>query len=229
MVAMILVRRMGQRYRVAGPGPGHVPAGSPYHAPVELLLIRHARPLRLELDEGPADPALDPVGVAQAEALAGWLADERLDALYTSPLRRARETAAPVAERLGLVSTVADGVAEWDRDASSYIPTEELPVAAPEVWAAMTGGDWEALGIDLPAFLHRVTTTLDGIAADHRGQRVAVVCHGGVINAWAARVLGLDRTLFFEPDYTSCSRFLVSSAGQRSVRSLNETAHLPRR
>ena len=195
---------------------------------MELLLIRHGRPERLELDEGPADPPLDAAGRDQAAALAGWLADEGLHALYASPLRRARETAAPVAERLGLPATVADGVAEWDRDASAYIPTEELPEAAPEVWAAMTGGDWEALGIDLPAFLHRVATTLEGIAAAHRGQKVAVVCHGGVINAWAARTLGIERTLFFEPDYTSCSRFLVSSAGQCSIRSLNETAHLPR-
>lgn len=190
------------------------------------MLIRHARPERLELDEGPADPPLDATGAAQAEALASWLVDEGLDALYTSPLRRARETAAPVAARLGLQPVVADGVAEWDRDASAYIPTEDLPRVAPDVWRAMTGGDWDALGIDLPAFLHRVATTLERIAADHRGQRVAVVCHGGVINAWAAQVLGLSRTLFFEPDYTSLSRFLVASSGQTSVRSLNEAAHL---
>ena len=43
----------------------------------------------------------------------------------------------------------------------------------------------------------------------------------------ATTVLGLDRVLYFEPDYTSISRVLVSRAGTRSIRSLNETAHLP--
>ena len=53
-----------------------------------------------------------------------------------------------------------------------------------------------------------------------------MVCHGGVINTWAAHVLGLETTLFFEPVYTSISRFLASASGERSLASLNEAAHL---
>ena len=68
-------------------------------------------------------------------------------------------------------------------------------------------------------------STIDGLAADHRGERIAVVCHGGVINAYAATVLGLDRMLFFSPDYTSISRVLIG-AGVRSIGTLNETPHL---
>jgi probable phosphoglycerate mutase len=52
------------------------------------------------------------------------------------------------------------------------------------------------------------------------------VCHGGVINAWAAHLLGLPRVLFFSPHYTSLNRFVAASSGQRSVVSLNETGHL---
>ena len=61
---------------------------------VQLLLIRHALPVRLEIVEGAADPELArPAGASRA--VAGWLASERIDALYTSPLRRAVQTAAP--------------------------------------------------------------------------------------------------------------------------------------
>ena len=47
-----------------------------------------------------------------------------------------------------------------------------------------------------------------------------------MINAWAAHVLGIDAPIFFDPGYTSVQRFLAASTGERSVRSLNETAHL---
>jgi probable phosphoglycerate mutase len=53
-----------------------------------------------------------------------------------------------------------------------------------------------------------------------------VVCHGGVINAWTSHLLGLERIFLFEPAYTSVSRYLAASSGERSLLSLNETAHL---
>jgi probable phosphoglycerate mutase len=68
---------------------------------MELLLIRHALPLRLEADEGRADPSLSAEGRRQAKLLAAWLERERLDAVYSSPLRRAQETAVPIAETVG--------------------------------------------------------------------------------------------------------------------------------
>lgn len=194
--------------------------------PVELLLIRHALPVRLVVEEGRADPHLAPEGRAQAAALARWLAGERIDAVYTSPLRRAVETAAPLAAALGVEPEVRDGLAEWDRDADAYIPVEELKAGDHPLWRALAGGHWHELGIDPVAFLERVVTTVDGLAAAHPGQRVAVVCHGGVINAYTGHVLGVERLLFFEPDYTSISRVLVQRGGRRSLRSLNEAAHL---
>ena len=238
MVAMILVRRgMGTRYR---PRPGRPVTVLPVRAAftgacwpvrsgaVHLLLIRHALPVRLELVEGPADPELSEVGVEQAERLAGWLADEPIDALYTSPLVRAVETARPIARRTGLEPTVVDGLAEWDRDSSAYIPIEELQAANDPVWQRLAGGhhdDLAELGIDPVAFRDRVVTTIDGLAAAHKGERIAAVCHGGVINTYLATVLGLDRMLFFSPGYTSISRVLIG-AGVRSIETMNETPHL---
>lgn len=193
---------------------------------MEILLVRHALPERLVVAGGRADPPLAPVGRRQADALAGAMAAEGVDAVYASPLRRAVETAEPLAARLGLGVTVRDGLAEWDRDADAYIPVEELKATDHPLWHALAGGRWDELGIDPVAFLERVVRTIDGIAADHPGQRVAVVCHGGVINAYAGNVLGIERLLFFEPDYTSINRFLLTRDGRRSLRSLNETGHL---
>src|SRR6476646_9123683 len=93
---------------------------------MELLLIRHGLPIRIDDAGGPADPPLSPDGVAQAEALAAWLAPRGIDALYCSPLRRARETAAPLVDALGLDVVVDAGVEEYDAHLPEYIPIEEL-------------------------------------------------------------------------------------------------------
>ena len=91
----------------------------------------------------------------------------------------------------------------------------------------MVEGRWEDFGGENPAvFRARLVPCFDAIVAAHPGGRVAVVCHGGVINVFLAVVLGLDRHLWFEPDYTSISRVAAARTGQRSLLSLNETAHL---
>lgn len=94
--------------------------------PVELILIRHALPVRLRSDDGgPADPPLAEAGRAQTERLVGWLEPEPIDVLYASPLRRAWETALPLAQAKGLDARPEPDVVEFDRDASEYIPLEE--------------------------------------------------------------------------------------------------------
>ena len=195
---------------------------------MELILVRHGLPLRVENVEGAADPSLDETGRAQAIAVADWLASERIDAVYASPLRRAIETAEPLVARLNLQLVRHDGVMEWDSESLSYIPTEELKAENHEAWAAMRDGRWDLLGIDPDAFRERVETAMAEIARAHPSQRVVVVCHGGVINVYTGAILGLDRMLWFEPNYTSITRVLVHRGGQRSIVTLNETPHLPR-
>ena len=195
---------------------------------MELVLIRHALPIRLDAVSGPADPPLDELGQSQARALAEDLGPTHLDALYTSPLLRARETAQPIEALTGLEAGVVDGVAEWDRHATSYVPIEQLRTEAPEVWRALASGDLAALGIDVDAFVARVVEAMTEIATAHAGQRVGVVCHGGVINVYLSQVLGLDRLLFFPPSYTSVSRVAISDDGRTGLLSLNETGHLRR-
>ena len=193
---------------------------------MHLLLIRHALPVRLEVTSGPADPELAPVGWDQAGRLAAWLLAEPVDAVCASPLRRAVQTAAPLAEAKRLDIEIVDGVAEWDRESTSYIPIEELRATRDPTWLALAAGELDQLGVDPVAFQDRVVTAMDQIATDYPDQTVAVVCHGGVLNAYLSAVLGLDRLLFFQPDYTCISRVQVGRSGRRLLRTLNETPHL---
>jgi probable phosphoglycerate mutase len=193
---------------------------------MELILVRHAEPVRIVDADGPADPPLAERGIKQAEALASYLGDEAIGAVWSSPMVRARETAAPLAAALG-VDVVVDGeLAEFDREATSYIPIEELKAAKDERWMAMVEGTFEDNGVDPAAFKEGVVRAVDHIISGNPGGSVAVVCHGGVINAYLAHILGIDRPLWFEPKYTSIHRVLASRRGDRSLETLNEIAHL---
>lgn len=194
---------------------------------MELLIIRHGLPVRRELTEGAADPELAAEGHRQAAHLADYLATERIDAVYASPLARARETAAPLADRFGLDVTISSGVAEWDQNSPEYVPVEELKAANDPRWQAMLRGEWESDESEQD-FRQRVLDSVETIVSGHRGQRVAIVCHGGVINGYLSHVLGLaDFTRgFFYPNYTSINRVAAASSGERSVVTVNETSHL---
>ncbi len=189
---------------------------------MQLILVRHARPEHIVDAEGPADPPLTEIGHRQSRAVAAWLAAEPVDALYTSPLVRARQTAAPLERLIGQAAVAVPGVREYDAAESSYVPIDVIR-ADKDAWRRYV---LEEAGIDRTAFAAEVTGALEELIDRHRGQRIVVVCHGGVINAWAARVLGIAPSLFFNPDYTSINRFMAASSGERSVVSLNETAHL---
>ena len=195
---------------------------------MELLLIRHALPIRVEGEEGTAaDPELADLGHEQARALADYLAGEHIDALYVSPMRRALETAVPVSAKLGLEAVVDDELAEFDRQSHFYIPIEELKEEKDQRWDDLIAGRWGTDGeVDPQTFKDVVVEAVERVIAAHRGQTVAIVCHGGVINAYFAHLLELDFPMFFEPAYTSISRVLASSGGHRQVKSINEHAHV---
>jgi broad specificity phosphatase PhoE len=195
---------------------------------MEIVWVRHAEPERVASGTGvPANPRLTRTGRAQAERLAAWLASERVDVIVASPQLRARETAAPIAAAHGLDVDILDGLVEYDVQADHYIPMEELRATKDERWIAMVEGRWGEFGGEEPAaFTARVARTVDDIIARHQGRTVVAVCHGGVINVALAAVLGLPRPLWFDPGYTSVSRMVASRTGIRSIRTLNECAHL---
>lgn len=193
---------------------------------MDLLLIRHAEPIRVENVTGPADPPLHERGRQQARQLADWLASEHLDEIWSSPMRRAQETALALAATTGLPVHTGDGLAEWDRDSPVYIPVEELKATGDERWQALVSGETFAQSVDPVEFAAGVVEAIEAIVAANRGRRVAVVCHGGVINLYLGWVLGIARHHFFLPAYTSVSRVAAASSGARSVVSLNESGHL---
>jgi len=196
---------------------------------MELLLIRHALPERVELESGAADPPLSAAGHDQSKHLADYLEHERLDAIYASPLRRAVQTARPLAEAHACSVTLVADVAEWDRNSSEYVPIEVLKATNDPRWQAMVAGEWGSEDETAEQFNARVISALEGLIAAHSGHRIAVVCHGGVINAYLAHVLGVpDGQPFFYPNYTSIHRVAAARSGERSIVTINETSHLRR-
>jgi len=192
---------------------------------VELLIIRHGLPVRIDDAAGPADPELSSTGHEQARRCAEWLRHEPIKAVLTSPMRRAVQTAEPLAAALGVEAIVDDELAEFDRGQHFYVPIEELKAARDPRYEQLMKGEYDT-EVDPYTFREVVTVAIERIIEANPGGTVAIVCHGGVINAYASHVLGLDFPLFFQPTYTSINRFLASSAGHRSVASLNEAGHL---
>lgn len=195
---------------------------------MELIFVRHGRPQHIETKDGtPADPPLSDIGHVQAQAMADWLSEEHIDAIYSSPMHRARETAAPLELVHRMSAEVRDGLSEMDRDSTSYIPTEVLRATDREAWLKMASGDFMRDVADPHAWVRAVVTTVEQIVEVHSGQRVAIVCHGGVINAYIAHCLdfSVDDFMRFDVDYTSVSRVMASSQGHRSVIAINERAH----
>jgi broad specificity phosphatase PhoE len=194
---------------------------------VEIVLVRHGLPLRVELETGIADPELAAEGHEQAAKMAAYLGVEDVEAVYVSPLRRALETARPLCKVLGLEAVVSEGVAEFDRNSREYVPVEELRATNDPRWEKLLRGEWDGVDEDPSIFKARVVATVEDMIARHPGGRVVVVCHGGVINQYLAHVLGIDTNIgFFYPKYTSIHRVMAARSGQRSIVSINEASHL---
>lgn len=161
----------------------------------EILLARHGQTAwnAERRWQGHADVPLDPLGRAQARDLAERLAHERLDAIYSSDLSRARETAAAVGARHGLpVQTLAE-LREIDVGSWSGRTTAEIQQADPEARERVRerGYGWE--DGETPAQMQeRALAAVRRIATEHDGGRVLAVAHGGVIRAIRAAAAGID-------------------------------------
>ena len=192
---------------------------------MELLVIRHALPEAEVRDDGPADPPLSPLGLRQAEATADFLAGETVDAIVTSTMRRAIETGRPLAERLDISPERLDGLKESDHQRSSYTPMEDMDKDH-EVIQEYLEDPLLMFSDGYDTFRDRIRDTFDAIVANHSGQAVAVFCHSMVASVYLQTVLGHDDPFALISDYCGISRVTASSTGIRTLRSVNETAHL---
>ena len=149
---------------------------------MELIIVRHALPHRTDGDNATADPELAQTGHGQAAATAEFLAGERIDAVVASPLRRAHQTAEPLAATLGLDISTVEGLREIDPFGGAYIPAEEVADDHPIV-QSFVEDRYSLFGSEegFQRFREVVVRAFDSIVAEHKGQRVAVFCHGTVI------------------------------------------------
>jgi broad specificity phosphatase PhoE len=192
---------------------------------MQVLLIRHALPLRSNHGEG-SDPDLSDEGLAQVKRLPEALARFPISRMVSSPQRRAIQTAEPVAAARELSVEIDDRFAEYDRDLPLYIPIEQIRDENPQEWARMAQGHLPS-AVDEDAFRARVRAAVDDlVAAADPEDTVAVFSHGGVINVLLHEILGTTRLLSFPIDYASLTRLLYSRSGQATVATVNSTEHV---
>ncbi|WP_421845956.1 histidine phosphatase family protein [Mycobacterium sp.] len=192
---------------------------------MQLLLVRHALPLRSEHGQG-ADPDLSEAGLAQVARLPQALSRFPISRVLSSPQRRAVQTAESVASAGELAVEIDERFAEYDRDLPRYIPIEHLRQEDPQQWARMAQGQLPS-AIDEDAFRARVRAAVnDLVAAADPVDTVAVFSHGGVINVVLHEILGTARLLSFPLDYASVTRLLFSRSGQATVAAVNSTEHV---
>lgn len=210
----------------AVPQPTVVPA---WDDATEILLIRHGRSADVVPGTPEAeDPPLHPDGQRQAAALAHRLRDKRIDAVYASTMARAIETAVPLARPRRLdVARVEElrevHLGDWERGEfrrrAAARDAEWLRFAAAGRWDLIPGCEGD------DAFRGRVASSIGRIAGDHVGHTVAVVCHGGVINAFLAQLYQLHSSFFCTIENTSVTVVRVGPHGQVVV-AVNDCHHL---
>ncbi len=201
---------------------------------MHLYLIRHG-----ETDwnveqriQGHTDTPLNARGIAQAEKLAARLAaEEKMDALYASPQRRARVTAETIARAAGIAPVFDDRLKEKYLGELEGMAIREVEQKFPEFFR---GWRESATHVALPGEEHprdlqtRLNSFLDDLRARHAPDaRIAVVSHGGTIGMFIATLMEWDinKRLPFWFDNASVSWVDLSRARPR-IRLLNDTCHL---
>ena len=193
---------------------------------MKLVLIRHGRPDEDDT-ERPHDPPLRADGIQQARAVAAQLAAEGITRVVSSPLLRARQTAQPLAERLGLAIEIVDGWAEADRHLDRYRSTETLRAQGTAEWNRFLSDPVAYLGGDPAQFRGGVVRALAALVGQgDRAQRVAVFTHGLPINVVLSHALELERIIHFAPGYGSLTRLRAVGGEAIGVVSVNERGHL---
>jgi len=195
------------------------------HGATELLLIRHGEAEHpdapLESDPSTFDMPLTPRGRRQAKALADRLAGRAIDALYSSPLKRTRETADIISAELGIAVVEDARLREVEIAGAGPIALQDLAeiAIARGGWSHLTGTE------SSESIRGRMRAAIDDIVAACPQQRVAVISHAGAINAYACTLLSLSGDFFFPAGNTSIS--VVRARDERRLLfTINDIAHL---
>jgi probable phosphoglycerate mutase len=175
-----------------------------------------------------SDPDLSPSGREQAERIAERLAHEPISAIYVSSLKRTQQSAAPLAERLGLEPIVEPELreahmGEWE----GYIWRQRIEERDPLALRMIDEQRWDILpgAEDVDEFATRVRTALARIADRHRGETVAIFTHGGVIGQTIGDAVGSEPFPFNASDNGAIAQ-VVRMPTRWKVRRFNDTTHL---
>jgi len=193
---------------------------------MEVVIVRHGRPLTERRETGVADPGLDEFGVWQAQRVSAWLAHEHVDTIVSSPKARAIQTVRPLADELGLEIETVPGFDEIDRNSSVYVPTDAWHTDALDLIEALTEQRYDDIGYDHPdVFRQRVHEAWHAFVAEVPGDKVVLACHGGTIREILRAVLVEPPESFHASvEFASITRIRVDE--HRSfIASLNETGH----
>ena len=201
----------------------------------ELVLVRHGEQ---QIDPASAragdmvDPPLSERGQAQARLVGERFATERIDVVYASPLLRALHTGQQIARHHGLTPIVDAEIREveifrdmpQDQTPMEFFGRQRLLGIRSRMMATQR---WDVYPHSESSFefQRRVCNAIEGILAVHPGQRIAVACHGGVINAYLGWVLGIDRDMWFRPAHTAVN-VLRARDHIRAVETINDVHHL---
>lgn len=153
-----------------------------------LCLVRHGETAwnterRLQ---GHLDIPLNKIGHAQAQATATSLADHQFAALYTSDLKRARQTAQTIADLHGLTPVINEQLRERHYGVFQGLTYDEAQAQFPDDYARFVARDCISPlpggSESLHAFELRITTMLEALANQHRGEQILIITHGGVLD-----------------------------------------------
>jgi len=197
-----------------------------------LIVVRHGE-TAWNVDtrmQGHVDIELNEHGRWQAEQLALALADEGVQAVYSSDLSRARDTAAAFTERAGLALQVEPGLRERAFGEFEGLTYPEIAQRWPEQarrWRERDPSYGPAGGETLQQFYTRCVAVGESLAARHRGQLILLVAHGGVLDCLyrAAARAELAAPRSWQVGNATINRLLHSEGGFTLV-GWNDAAHL---
>lgn len=196
---------------------------------MKLVLARHAESAwnAERRFQGRTDVGLSDSGLAQAAALARAVARRRVGAIYSSPLRRARETAEIVANERGLAVTLVNELRELSLGVWEGRTVDDVLATEAEAYR-----NWRERPYDCPPpegehiadVARRVLPVMELIVSSHAdGQEALVVSHGGVISVYLCHLLGLSPNALWQLAIGNASLSIVDPP---RVLTLNDTAHL---
>ena len=199
---------------------------------MRIILVRHGQTEwnRVERFRGRVGIALDDTGLKQAEAAAKKLVGYKVDALYSSPLRRAMMTAQVLSQRLDLPVKPLDSLIDLDFGSWQGLSPEEAAKQDIDLYNSWLERPHEVRfpgGESLEEVRARALDAIDFVSAEHRDQTVILVSHKVACKVFMCIALGLDNSHFWQVEQDVCAINIIDEReGALMVNLLNDTCHL---